>query len=465
MLRWVVCELGILEHWSGLSGWPNRAFGLWLRAFASASGVGRSRDGPLSRRRLPGRNDESGQSTWQNPLVALVKLTALSTFSGMGGMDLGLEQAGFEAVGCVESDPVAQRTLKANRSSWRIFEPGSIEEVAADICPPDLGLQTGELDLLVGGPPCQPYSKAAMWNRKSWNGFEDERAKPILPLMELVGRFRPRAVLLENVVGFMSGPHSVRDLLEERFQAINARIGSKYTLEWRTLDAAHFGVAQHRKRAIVVALRDGAAMRWPEPSHKTEPTRAWDALADIQEDGPLPMASGKWAALLPSIPEGQNYLFHTARGSGEPMFGYRTRYWSFLLKLSKQRPSWTLPAQPGPSTGPFHWDSRPLSVKEMLRLQSFPADWVIEGSRREQVRQIGNATPPLLAEILGRSLRATLFGDSFTEAPALAIPRLASVPPARRRASVPRQYAHLISEWPDHPGEGRGPRPRQSPSD
>ena len=84
---------------------------------------------------------------------------------------------------------------------------------------------------------------------------------------------------------------------------------------------------------------------------------------------------GKWADLLPTIPEGQNYLWHTNRGGGSQLFGWRTRYWSFLLKLAKNLPSWTIQAHPGSSIGPFHWRNRKLSVPEMCRLQTFPTAW------------------------------------------------------------------------------------------
>src|SRR5207302_1512865 len=97
-------------------------------------------------------------------------------------------------------------------------------------------------------------------------------------------------------------------------------------------------------------------------------------------------AGGYWTGLLPSIPEGRNYLYHTRHGGGVELFGSRRRYWSFLLKLAQDLPAWTIPAKPGPSTGPFHWESRPLAVEELLRIQSFPADWNIAGNRTTQVK-------------------------------------------------------------------------------
>src|SRR3712207_2104614 len=108
--------------------------------------------------------------------------------------------------------------------------------------------------------------------------------------------------------------------------------------------------------------------------------------------------TGKWADLMPSIPEGRNYLWHTSRSGGLPLFGWRTRYWNFLLKLAKDQPSWTIQAQPGPATGPFHWESRKLSAAELGRLQTFP-DGLVYGCTRAGVQRLaGNAVPSALAE-------------------------------------------------------------------
>ena len=134
---------------------------------------------------------------------------------------------------------------------------------------------------------------------------------------------------------------------------------------------------------------------FPSANPCREALTAWDALADLPNVPGLRLP-GSWAELLPSIPEGGNYLYLTARGGGTELFGWRSRYWSFLLKLARDRPSWTLPASPGPSTGPFHWDNRPLTVRERLRLQGFPDDWQLCGSAHQQIKMSGNATPPPL---------------------------------------------------------------------
>ena len=219
--------------------------------------------------------------------------------------------------------------------------------------------------------------------------------------------------------------------------------GVRYVLDHRVIDAADVGAPQHRSRAIVIASQVRGKLPWPE---EVEPTTAWDAIGALQQhEDELPKPKGKWAELLPSIPEGENYLWHTDRGGGEPLFGWRTRYWSFLLKLAKDRPSWSLPAQPGPANGPFHWDNRPLSIPEMLRLQTFPVDWVVEGSARtDHVRQMGNATPPLLAEAWPlrrraphgrRTDRTLVHGDRAEESH----PSHASGQTGRRQVPTPHQ--------------------------
>jgi DNA (cytosine-5)-methyltransferase 1 len=140
---------------------------------------------------------------------------------------------------------------------------------------------------------------------------------------------------------------------------------------------------------------------------------------------------GKWADLLPSIPEGENYLWHTDRGGGMPLFGWRRCYWSFLLKLAKDKPSWTIQAQPGPAIGPFHWANRRLSMRELCRLQTFPDDVVVTGARGSVQRQLGNAVPSLLAEVFARAIRTQLLGLRRTSAlPHLLPPDRGPPPPS-----------------------------------
>ena len=155
----------------------------------------------------------------------------------------------------------------------------------------------------------------------------------------------------------------------------------------------------------------------PRPTHTVQKVgippyepivTAGEVLAEYASDKyfePEEVVQGRWAEHLREVPPGWNYKAHTAwAGHPRPTFETETRFWSFLLKLAKGRPSWTIAASPGPWTGPFHWDSRRLRTPELAALQGFPHNYVVRGPRRDRVRQIGNAVPVPLAKALVRSL-------------------------------------------------------------
>jgi DNA (cytosine-5)-methyltransferase 1 len=387
-------------------------------------------------------------------------------FSGAGGLDLGLEASGLSTVACVEIDPWARQTLHKNRPGWSLPEPADVNEAARTLTLRELGLRRGELDLIVAGPPCQPFSKAAGWSATGLRGMNDPRAAAIFNLMRIVASLRPRAVLLENVAGFFMGRLSALPVLEEGVADINRSHRTNYRWSIATLDAADYGVPQRRKRTFAVARRDGKAFHFPVPTHDAKPITAWDALGDLPQTAFVPRV-GSWVELLPAIPEGKNYLHLTNRGDGPELFGWRTRYWSFLLKLARDQPSWTLPASPGPSTGPFHWDNRPLTIAERLRLQGFPDDWQLCGHVRQQIKQVGNATPPPMAEAIAREIVAQLrLGDVAARhdlavaAPRLTIARRDDCPGPTPPTKIPRSYTAHVGTFRPHPGEGLGPAPR-----
>jgi len=381
--------------------------------------------------------------------------SVLSLFSGAGGMDIGLSRAGYEHVGLIEIGRLQRATIASN-TSWPLLGDGDINELAARLQPSDVGLGRGDLELLAGGPPCQPFSMAAQWAAEGRRGMLDGRAQTVHSTLKLVRTFLPRAVMFENVSGFVRGPQSAMGYLEDEFSRINRQEGVSYRLHVSVLNAADYGVPQNRRRAIVIALRDGGDLSWPTATHVENPRTAWDALWDVRPSDP-PKARGKWSELLPLIPEGSNYLWLTSRGGGPELFGYRTKYWNFLLKLAHDQPSWTLPASPGPSTGPFHWENRPLAIEEQLRIQGFPDGWRIAGNYREQTVQVGNATPALLAEVLGRSIRHTLAGVEPVAPSLLGARAKTSMKPLRLLERVPERFVGLVGAKPAHAGEGRGP--------
>ncbi len=396
-------------------------------------------------------------------------LTAISLFSGAGGLDYGFEAAGFETRVALEMDRNACTTLRANRPEWAVIQD-DITEVGSDAILRAGRLKRGEADVLFGGPPCQPFSKSGYWASGDTARLADPRARTLDEYLRVVEDTLPKTFLLENVSGMAySGKEEGLQLLLSRIDDINRRQGTKYSPVFQVLRAADYGVPQNRERFILVAAREGQVLSFPSPTHfavegQTEILfgdpyiTAWDAIGDLPEPTEDLHVPGKWGDLLPSIPEGENYLFHTERGAGQPLFGWRRRYWSFLLKLSKRLPSWTLQAQPGPAIGPFHWNNRRLSARELCRLQTFPDDVHIKGSRTSVQRQVGNAVPSLLGEVLARAIRAQLLATPTDTKLKLMPKRLGPIPPAERPRPVPRKYLHLRGDHEPHPGTGKGYR-------
>ncbi|MFZ0927848.1 MAG: DNA cytosine methyltransferase [Syntrophobacteraceae bacterium] len=402
----------------------------------------------------------------QNPSDSCSDRTVLSLFTGAGGLDLGLEAAGFSISICVEVAEDARGTLKANRPHWRHAEPGDIHKIPPHEILAQAGLTRGEATLLSGGPPCQPFSKSAYWTGNS-HGLNDPRASGMLTFLKVIDVGLPKVLLLENVRGLASNEDGAGglQLFENGLRSINRKRGSAYQLQVFHLNAASYGVPQSRERIFFLAAIDGRTLNVPPVTHgegdHLEPyLTAWDAIGDLDRvDCPPELVPvGKWAELLKSIPEGRNYLWHTRRGGGEPLFGWRTRYWSFLLKLAKHRPSWTIQAEPGPATGPFHWRNRLLSVQELARLQTFPDGYQFVGNRQSVQRQIGNAVPCALGELLGREIRRQFLGERDIGRQLNLIPRRqADCPQEHPLDPVPESYLNLRGDHADHPGKGRGP--------
>jgi DNA (cytosine-5)-methyltransferase 1 len=399
----------------------------------------------------------------------MTKLRAISLFTGAGGLDLGFEAAGFETAVALEIDARCVETLRANRA-WPVIDRDVVGVPSCEILATG-GLAIGEADVLIGGPPCQPFSKSGFWASGGARRLDDPRAGTLRAYMRVLEEARPRAFLMENVEGLgFRGKDEGLKFVNSELERINTAHGTGYVASIGVLNAADFGVPQLRRRLFVVGARDGKRFNFPPASHvdaaladaadnRPRYRTAWDALHDVSVDDKLLAPKGKWARLLPSIPEGQNYLWHTERGGGEPLFGWRRRYWSFLLKLAKAQPAWTLQAQPGPATGPFHWTSRRLSVREMARLQTLPDDFVVIGTVTEAQRQLGNAVPALLAEVLARAIaRQLLDAEINPDGPVLALPPAPPVPDPERAASVPAAYLRLRGEHDAHPGTGKGYR-------
>jgi DNA (cytosine-5)-methyltransferase 1 len=398
-------------------------------------------------------------------------MNVLSLFTGAGGLDLGLEAAGFEVAGCVERDLDCRETIDQN-TSWQLTKEGDAERHDPKRLLRELGLKRGRITLLAGGAPCQPFSKSGQWVSGATGGMGDPRARTLHAYFRILEAALPRVMLLENVKGLVAKPREgsteehALELLAGVLESINARHGTAYHPSILHVDAAAFGVPQQRERVFVVADRDGGSLQPPVPTHgraaprgSPRATTTWDAIGDLDVDewDESLAPTGTWARLLTSIPEGRNYLHHTRKGDGEPLFGWRTRYWSFLLKLAKDRPSWTIQAQPGPATGPFHWRSRKLSIREMARLQTFPDGHHFAGGYHSARCQVGNAVPVALAETLGLEIRRQLLDDDPGRDASTLLAHRSDCPPAEEPEPVAEEYLSMRGEHGDHPGVGDGP--------
>lgn len=347
----------------------------------------------------------------------MIERPAISLFSGAGGLDLGVEQAGFTVRAAVEHDADACGSLRANFAEMAVLN-GDIRKVTTTELLDAARVRAGEVELLVGGPPCTPFSKSGYWLEHKRRGLDPE-ASLLEHYVRVLDEARPRMFLLENVFALAYANHNRAwlDFLLESFE----RLG--YGVTQQTVLAADYGVPQRRQRLIIVGSLDGAPAM-PRATH-TGPheRRVWEqgtlrphvtageAIGDLagRDDlaEPEERVGGKYGHLLPDVPPGDNYLHYTAkRGHPDPQFEWRKRYWSFLLKLDPAQPSPTIQAQPGPYVGPFHWQSRRLRTLEIKRLQTFPDEFVLCGSRRSIQRQIGNAVPPLLARRIAEQLAA-----------------------------------------------------------
>ncbi len=336
---------------------------------------------------------------------------AISLFSGAGGLDLGVEAAGYRVTAAVEHDPDAALTMEKNfhHLASPVIRRDILNTPTREIlqC---AGLKAGQRpDLLAGGPPCTPFSKSGFWLEWKRAGLDPD-ASLLQAYTRVLAEAKPRAFILENVYALTYKNRASRPAYERLLREIS---DAGYSFDARVLNAADYGVPQVRPRLFIVGVPRGSGLpELPEPSHTgmwerrmsgggaTPHVTAQQALADLEcEPEPSEVLNGQYGHLLPEIPPGQNYLYYTAeRGHPQPIFKWRSRYWSFLLKLDPDRPSPTIQAQPGPNVGPFHWENRRLRVGEIKRLFTFPDEFELMGTRASIQLQLGNAVPPLLAE-------------------------------------------------------------------
>jgi len=329
----------------------------------------------------------------------------VSIFSGAGGLDVGAHQAGADIVACIENDADAAQTLRINKKilGGEVFEK-DIQEV-------DFHVWKGmEPSILIGGPPCQPFSKNGYWVKNDNRLIEDDPRNMLGQFIRALSEMQPSGFLFENVESIL---HPTNKSAFEAFVKEAEMHG--YTCTVFKTNSADFGVPQKRKRVFVFGIKGTTTpIPFPEGTYADpkKPAKmnghapyvgvgefiaeyAGSKFAEPQEDA----SAGTYYQELLNVPSGRNYIgLRDVKGYKGRTFRPGGRFWNFLYKLHPDEPSITIAAQPGPWVGPFHWDSRRLRVPEIAAIQTFPKDYQFYGTRRSIQKQIGNAVPCLLGQ-------------------------------------------------------------------
>jgi DNA (cytosine-5)-methyltransferase 1 len=371
---------------------------------------------------------------------------AVSLFTGAGGLDVGLGRAGsFQLLACVELEPVYCATLTANRDR-ELFGDHDTAIIQADISLLDpyelmdrVGIIPGELDLLVGGPPCQSWSTAG--RRRTAN---DPRGQLIWDYLRFIEAIQPRAFLMENVRGLFSAALRHRPIAERpekggpplaademQGSAIAAWVddlekvsGGAYRVDAYEVNAVNYGAPQLRERILFFGNRDNAVIPFPAPTHGKPGSgllpfaTLHDALSGFEDPAPVVVDfSPRKKRYLDLVPPGGNWralpyaVAEESMGRAFSAKGGRSGWW--------RRLSWDLPC-PTITTLPNHAstsmchpeETRTLSVGEFAKIQEFPNGWSFFGTPTEQMKQVGNAVPARLGEVAGRVLAEHLAGKS-----------------------------------------------------
>ncbi len=344
------------------------------------------------------------------------KKKVISLFTGAMGLDIGLEQAGFEVVACVENEAKCVETIKLNRPEIALY-PEDINLVDPEKILSDIGLKPGEVDLVVGGPPCQPFSTAG--KRRS---LDDFRGNVIIRFLDYVKTIKPSYFILENVRGIYSAKLSNTPPEYSEYSNIEDKPGSVvyflykefeklgYTVTFNLYDSSFYSVPQKRERFIMFGTLLKKPVAIPTPTSKENPLTLRDAISNIkgiQHD--YIKLRDNLTQYLKLLKGGQNWrdlpidIQPEAMGKSYKLQGGKT---GFYRRLSWDKPSPTLVTHPSmPATMIVHPDElRPLSIQEYALLQQFPEGWKFAGKPISIYKQIGNAVPTGLGKMAGQAI-------------------------------------------------------------
>lgn len=328
---------------------------------------------------------------------------SIELFAGAGGMAIGLERAGFESQALYELDSHACATLRQNRPKWQVIE--------GDVTDADFTIHRG-IDLVAGGFPCQSFSYAG----KSL-GFEDTRGTLFHQFARAIKETQPKVFVGENVRGLLT--HDDGRTLGTIKQVLT---GLGYTLlEPTVLKAIFYRVPQKRERLFLIGVRNdlSGAFQWPSPHHRVytlrDALKAGELYPTDCPSSPGQSYPAKRRAVLSHVPPGGCWqdlpeaLQKSHLGASYGKGGGKT---GMARRLDWDTPCLTLTCSPSQKqTERCHPDeTRPLTVREYARIQTFPDEWAFCGSVTAQYRQIGNAVPSNLAQAVGHRLVALLNG-------------------------------------------------------
>jgi len=361
------------------------------------------------------------------------KLTVVSLFTGAYGLDLGFELAGFRVTVALDISEDSYRNLRANRPKVP-FLLGDIKRLSTSDILKEAGLKPGEVDVVTGGPPCQPFSPAG--KRQS---LRDPRTAPLMDFVRVVREAKPKVFVMEEVPGILSArikhipirERGKRLLTPEEepgsaWRVVLEELGKTgYRVAWKVLNAADYGTPQVRERVIVIGVRPDIRRDpvFPEQTHSREQVGLFgkldpwltlaEALAGIDDHigyTPLPP---KYAKYMKYVPPGGNWrqipdeLKPEAMNAAYDAGGGRM---GFYRRLTWFEPSPTLVTSPAmKATMMVHpWEDRPLSVREYLRIQGFPDDWRVVVPVQDAYRLFGEAVPVPLAKAIAKAIRDKL---------------------------------------------------------
>lgn len=347
---------------------------------------------------------------------ASLQLNAISLFAGAGGMDIGVGHAGLSTVCAIESDPHCAATLRRNargKTVWqadvRAIDPLGVLEV--------LGIGKGELALLHGGPPCQPFSQIG-----KKKGLDDPRGALIFDILRFAKAIRPTATLIEQVPTFLQAQTGDGRPLVELLQSEFKQLG--YDMYCDIVDASLHGIAQRRRRAVLVCVPKGQTFSFPFALASTTVT-----VGTVLSGLPAPAAMGDPSPLVPNhidvtplrdqerisyVPEGL-WLSKVADAPAEIKRNLTRKDTTKYRRLHRTQLAPTLRC----GEALYHpTEDRYITPREAARLQGFPDKYILEGPIRrrtgvvrnlDQHRQVANAVPPPMARSIARSLRDSLW--------------------------------------------------------